>query len=190
MALEGMITTPSTGGKSFKVADVVDIRICLANSETGGKLAIFEETIPPHHGVPFHIHKHEDEMFHFLEGEYQIWCGNKTYMAYPGDIVFLPKNVPHTFYNHSSSRGRTLNTYLPGGFDEFIEILSKLPGNTDLTTLGELGDKYGIHYSYYLPWKHEGPHDGSVERFYDKSELVKNVRFTNPEALKIFNLID
>ncbi|WP_246797275.1 cupin domain-containing protein [Burkholderia perseverans] len=148
-----IVVSPKQENKVIRVLDTVDITIRMSRKATGGRFAIFEECVPPGYGVPFHLHKNEDEMFYIVEGKYQIWCDKQTLIAEPGDTVLLPRNVPHSFYNAGDTVSKTINTYLPGGFDEFVEVLSTMGNDIDLTNLGELSVKYGISYTSHAPWE-------------------------------------
>jgi quercetin dioxygenase-like cupin family protein len=44
----------------------------VTSEETGGAYAILEQKIPPGHGPPLHVHRHETEIFYVLEGEFEI----------------------------------------------------------------------------------------------------------------------
>ncbi len=45
--------------------------------------------------VPEHNHVHE-QIMHVLEGNFEFTLGGKTTIYYPGDIVIIPSNVPHS----------------------------------------------------------------------------------------------
>jgi mannose-6-phosphate isomerase-like protein (cupin superfamily) len=165
MAAKGVIAATKDGGTIVDVLGIVKILIKIPSARTGGAIAVFEEQVPAGYGVPYHVHHNEDEMFHILEGMYQIWIGTETLIAHVGDTIMLPRGVHHTFRNISQKTGRTLNTYSPGGFDEFVEILARMPVDTDLTDLGAFGERYGIHYTSHLPWEHPGNAVQLADRF-------------------------
>ena len=45
-----------------------DMLVKLKNDDTDGKVAIFEQRVPPMSGPPLHRHSREDEWFYVLEG--------------------------------------------------------------------------------------------------------------------------
>src|SRR6476620_9766788 len=49
----------------------------VTSEETGGAYAILEQKIPPGHGPPLHVHRHETEIFYVLEGEFEITIGDR-----------------------------------------------------------------------------------------------------------------
>ena len=91
---------------------------------TGGKMLVTETVAPRGTGSPLHIHHNEDEWFYVMEGELTIWCDGKTIVAGPGDFVFGPRDVPHTF-TVSSDEARFLLVVEPAGLEDFIRQLSE-----------------------------------------------------------------
>jgi quercetin dioxygenase-like cupin family protein len=63
--------------------------------DTSGALALFRVTCRPGFNPPVHIHRHEDEVFHVLEGQATFRIGDSLVSAGPGDTVWLPRGVPH-----------------------------------------------------------------------------------------------
>lgn len=46
-----------------------------------------------------HAHADQEQAFYILEGKMEVWVGERTYLAGPGDCVFLPRHVPHRHRN-------------------------------------------------------------------------------------------
>lgn len=46
-----------------------------------------------------HTHADQEQAFYILEGKMEARVGEKTYLAGPGDCLFLPRNVPHCHRN-------------------------------------------------------------------------------------------
>jgi len=72
-------------------------------------------------------------------------CGDQSWQAGPGSLVFLPRDVPHGFVVSDAGPGRTLLILAPGGFDEVISELGApadglhLPGpDVPMPTLEQL----------------------------------------------------
>ena len=115
----------------------------LATSEhTGGAYAIIETANDPGTGVPVHVHEREDETWFVLEGEYTFQVGEDVIRAGPGDYLFGPRNVPHSYGNHTASVARALIMVTPGGFERFWRESARLAG--DRAAHEELGRKYGV----------------------------------------------
>jgi quercetin dioxygenase-like cupin family protein len=91
--------------------------------QTDGAYAILEQNIPPGHGPPLHVHRHETEIFYVLEGQFEISVGEQTVAAATGAMVVGPRNIPHTFRNVGARDGRLLLTVIPGRFaNYFIDV--------------------------------------------------------------------
>ncbi len=131
----------SRSGKGFKVSagkarfgerytmqgvtsNTLDIKI--SSSDTGGDLAVFEQTgHTPRGGPPLHIHPYQDEWFYVLEGSYLFQVGTETHQIKTGDTIFLPRTVPHAFIQISDT-GRMIVSYLPAGkMEAFFKATSE-----------------------------------------------------------------
>src|SRR5947209_19450059 len=65
--------------------------------ETQGQFALMECSARKGNVPPPHIHHREDEVFYVLEGEMTFSVGDRTIKATPGTMVFLPRDVVHSF---------------------------------------------------------------------------------------------
>jgi quercetin dioxygenase-like cupin family protein len=90
---------------------------------TGGKLSVFQATMPEGFSPPRHIHTREDEVFLVLDGEVLFEIDGERRLAGPGVSVYMPRGVPHTF-RIQSPVGRMLGVMTPGGFDQLFRNLS------------------------------------------------------------------
>ena len=89
--------------------------------ETDGEYFVFEAVTPPGVGVPLHVHRHEDEFFRVLDGEFEFQLDQQIQRVTPGAMVTFPKNIPHAFRNVGTKPGRTLWTVMPGAnFEKFF----------------------------------------------------------------------
>lgn len=92
-------------------------------AKTGGRFGAVEFSAPRNPGPPLHIHTREDETFYVLEGEVHVICGDKMLHARTGDLVFLPRGIPHT-PSFIAENTRALLFITPAGFEKFFEELS------------------------------------------------------------------
>ena len=60
-------------------------------------------TFPVGSFVPPHIHPTQDEFIYMLEGRMDFVLDGKETFAEPGDLVRLPKGIPHGIFNKSNS---------------------------------------------------------------------------------------
>lgn len=56
-------------------------------------------TFPPGTFVPPHIHPTQDEFLYILQGRFDFVLDGKDTYAEPGDLVRLPKGIPHGIFN-------------------------------------------------------------------------------------------
>ena len=120
------IVVPAGEGATFTVLGAT-YTIKLRGAETDGAFSLTEVDSPPQSFVPLHVHTREDESFYVLEGALEIRCGDHTFNAPPGTLVFLPRNVPHAYRNQGSVPCRVLiSTLTPAGFEGFLEEAGRL----------------------------------------------------------------
>ena len=129
------LTTPGTGaaGGFVLAADEGDaywwlgsLTINKVGAEAAqGGLSIVDHRVPPGYAPPLHVHHGQDEIFFILDGQFSIKCGEQSWQAGPGSLVFLPRDVPHGFTVSSDGPGRTLLITAPGGFDDVIRELGE-----------------------------------------------------------------
>lgn len=86
----------------------------IAGRDTGNAFSLFEYTGHERGGPPLHIHPAQDEVFYVLSGTYRFRVGAAEHELGPGDLIFLPRAVPHTFAQ-LSEEGRLLFSFQPTG---------------------------------------------------------------------------
>jgi mannose-6-phosphate isomerase-like protein (cupin superfamily) len=108
-------------------------------------LTVWEE-LPPLLDTPLHVHAHEDELFHILEGEHVFECGDARFEVSSGDFLALPRGVPHSHRRVIPGAGRFLVMTCPGGFEGFFRMLSnaRRAGTLGAETYAEASLRYGI----------------------------------------------
>lgn len=129
--------------------------LLLTSKQTDGRYALLRATERRGLEPPPHTHTKEDETFLILEGEVMYIVGNQTLNAKEGDVVFLPKNIQHSF-KIQTEKLETLILLAPGGFENYFVEMSKpaeelqlppLPqGPPDITKLIATASKYGIKF--------------------------------------------
>lgn len=88
-------------------------------ADTDGRFCQIEFSDPCGNAPPVHVHHWEDETFYVLEGLVTVFLGDSRIDASPGEFVFMPRDVPHS-YLVQSARARALVTYAPAGVEEFF----------------------------------------------------------------------
>jgi len=99
----------------------VTIRVSSGDGADG--IAVLEHRARRGDSPPLHIHHHEDEIFHVLEGEVRFRVGDQERRARAGDILLAPKGVPHT-YRVESPEARML-TITREGFESFVRSFAR-----------------------------------------------------------------
>jgi len=65
-------------------------------------------SLPPGTFVPPHIHPDQDEFLYILEGRFDFLLDGEEAIAEPGDLVKLPRGIPHGIFNKSDQTIKTL----------------------------------------------------------------------------------
>lgn len=101
---------------------VIDLR--LDGGRTGGRFLLLEVIAAPGGGAPLpHVHSREDETLVLLEGEVAVTIGDATRKVLPGDVVFFPRGVPHSFRNTGPVAARGIGVVTPAGLEAFFREL-------------------------------------------------------------------
>ncbi|WP_299968536.1 cupin domain-containing protein [uncultured Roseobacter sp.] len=75
----------------------------------------FETNSKPGDFVPVHVHATQDEFILVQEGELDLKLDGVWSKAYPGDVVRMPRGVPHGYFNKSDKPCRALFWVSPMG---------------------------------------------------------------------------
>ena len=94
-------------------------RVLLRHEESGGEVSVIETRPGPGFGPNLHTHDF-DESFYVLDGELTFQLRDELVSAGPGDLVFAPRGVPHTFANLSDRPARQLIVCTPAGFERYF----------------------------------------------------------------------
>jgi len=106
------------GLTSWLHGDVYTVK--LDKHVTNGAFSMIEASVPAGAGPPLHIHHDADEIFYLITGELDVTAGGVQYKAKAGDLIYIPKNVPHSFKNNSFHTVRQLLLFTPAGFEGFF----------------------------------------------------------------------
>ena len=129
--------------------------LLVTSKETSGRYALLRATERRGLEPPPHTHTKEDETFLILEGEVIYTVGNHSFHAKEGDVMFLPKNIQHSF-KIQTEKLETLIFLNPGGLENYFVEMSKpaeelqlppLPqGPPDIKKLVATASKYGVKF--------------------------------------------
>jgi quercetin dioxygenase-like cupin family protein len=107
-----------------------DIVFKSLSHETGGAAFIWENETPPGAMVPPHMHRTEDEFIYLVDGEMEVTIGEATHIVRPGDLVKMPRGVPHAIRSTGPAMTKSLWTVIPAGkMEAFFRALANLPAD-------------------------------------------------------------
>ena len=134
------------GGERLVIGDMV-IVIKASAEQTGGAVTAWEE-VAPLFDTPLHVHAHEDEAYYVIEGEHLYRRGDDELLAGPGDLIFLPRGVPHAHRRVNPGSGRLLAMVWPSGLEGFFRALADAHagGTLDASARQEASERHGIRW--------------------------------------------
>ena len=101
----------------------VTIRVSYTDGADG--ISVLEHWAPHGDSPPLHVHEHEDEIFHILEGEFRFRVGDRDLRARAGETLLDPKGVPHTYRIESPEGGRWLTITSGQEFERFVRAFGR-----------------------------------------------------------------
>ena len=139
------IAIPFGSGKQFKFMGVTHK---LTQPQTSGAFYLFEAEFEPETGNSLHVHRNEDEVVYVIQGGIEIRLDKRKLQAGAGDVVHLPKNIPHALYNPMKTALKFITMTIPGGMEDFFDELSAAKDAATLNdvTHKEISRKYGIEW--------------------------------------------
>ena len=111
---------PAAAGRLWWYGGQVAVK--LTGDATEGRVGMW--VWDRHRGAasPVHVHSREEEYFLVVEGRARLFVGDAHIDAGPGDLVALPRGVPHA-YLITSETARLVGMASPGGFESFFAEL-------------------------------------------------------------------
>lgn len=118
-------------------------------SETGGAFGLVDSVTEPGYGPPRHVHENEDEAFFILSGEVEFWTEAGTVCKGPGEAVFMPRRVEHTFRVAGDQPARMLTMLTPGGLESYFLEMGhnnyRIP--QDMAAVAGSAARYGVTFT-------------------------------------------
>jgi len=138
--------TPAPGEKVSWAGTEYNIQ--MTKEDSGGSVGLFESLVAAGEGPPIHVHHNEDEVIHVLEGAYRFWLDGAVTTRGPGQSIFLPRGVPHSFQVIGPEKGRNLAVVTPGGFEGFFRDVAAeaLEIPADMARIGDIAGRYGLEF--------------------------------------------
>lgn len=122
-------------------------RFIMDGRPSGGRFSLVEHPIVPRGlAAPLHLHTREDEFSFVLEGTWGFQLASTVVYGEPGDLVYKPRDVWHTFWNATDEPARLLEIISPAGFEQMFveanEVARTAPG--DAAAGMALLSRYGL----------------------------------------------
>ncbi len=98
-----------------------DLVFKATGDDTNGAFDFFTVEVGPMSGPPMHVHHSQEEAIFVLKGRYKVQVGDEIFRCDVGGFVYMPKQVPHAFFNLTDEAGEIIVIYTPGGGQKFYE---------------------------------------------------------------------
>jgi quercetin dioxygenase-like cupin family protein len=92
------------------------LSILLDGAATDGRLMVGRFDVSRGEAPPYHVHSDEDEVFMLIKGSALVWADDQESELTEGGIVFLPRQVPHS-YRITSEKADLLIITTPAGIE-------------------------------------------------------------------------
>jgi quercetin dioxygenase-like cupin family protein len=127
-----------------------EAHVLVSSEQTGGAFCVLRFFIPPGNVTPPHLHRATDETFLIESGEIEINRGEELLRGRKGDVIYLPKGIPHALRVIGNDEGVALVVCVVpgGGFDRFFAACAEefKKGEPEMPILVKLAAKYGIEF--------------------------------------------
>ncbi|MCZ2827840.1 cupin domain-containing protein [Modestobacter sp. VKM Ac-2986] len=123
------------------------LSILLDGAATDGRLMVGRFDVSRGEAPPWHVHSREDEVFLLISGTALVWAGDEEDELTAGGIVFLPRNVPHS-YRITSEKADLLMINTPAGIEGMFRETGRdrstpRPDGFTVTPRPEVATAYG-----------------------------------------------
>ena len=104
----------------------------------------FDTLFPPGTFVPPHVHPTQDEFIRVLVGDFELMLGDGTDKATAGDLIRLPRGIPHGIFNRSSAPVRALFWVSPS--EKLYELFTQIHNVADPAEVVRLAGLHGVDF--------------------------------------------
>jgi quercetin dioxygenase-like cupin family protein len=123
--------------------------LLLGGPETDGAAMIGSGLLPPRTaGPPLHVHSNEDEAFLVCSGVLTAQFGERGLELNAGEVIWLPRGIPHAFANLSDEPTAIVSLVVPGALSEMFReqdaYLRRVEGEPDPSVLAEISSRFGV----------------------------------------------
>jgi uncharacterized RmlC-like cupin family protein len=102
--------------------------------------------LPPGTFVPPHVHPTQDEFIYVFEGRFDLVLDGQAANASAGDLIHLPRGIPHGLFNHSQANITCLFWVSPTRrLWDLFQAINNVPDPVEVVRLA------GLHEVNFLP---------------------------------------
>lgn len=94
--------------------------------------------------VPPHTHADQDEYIFVLEGRIDLILAGRDQSAGPGDLVRMPRGIPHAFFNNSGRVARALFWAAPAG--RLADLYQRIHNVASPAEVVRIARDYGVFF--------------------------------------------
>ena len=126
-----------------------DATVLVSSEQTGDAFCVLRINASPANATPPHRHRATDETFLIESGEIEVNRGGELLRGGRGDVIYLPKGIPHAPRVVGNENLTVVVMCVPGGFDRFFASCAEefKKGEPDLELIVKLAAEYGIEFS-------------------------------------------
>jgi len=123
-----------------------EAHVLVSSEQTGDAFSVLRFFMPPGNITPPHLHRSTDETFLIESGEIEINRGGELLRGRKGDVIYLPKGIPHGL--RVIGNDESVACVVPGGFDRFFAACAEefKKGEPEMPLLVRLAAEYGIEF--------------------------------------------
>ncbi|MEZ5658270.1 MAG: cupin domain-containing protein [Burkholderiaceae bacterium] len=101
-------------------------------------------TFPEETFVPPHMHSTQDEYIYVLDGRIDLILDGELRQACTGDLVRMPRGIPHAFYNNSGKPVTALFWAAPTG--RLAELYKRIHNVATPAEVVAIAKDYDVHF--------------------------------------------
>jgi len=140
-ALEKGITGDGTGyaGKTWNILGQVYYPKAVCDTAFA-----FETNSEPGQFVPVHVHPTQEEFILVQEGVLDLKLDGVWVQAKAGDLVRMPRGIPHGYFNKSDKPARALFWVSP--MEKLEALFTKLDNLTDVAEIVRVSAEHDVNF--------------------------------------------
>jgi quercetin dioxygenase-like cupin family protein len=127
------------GGKSWNILG----QVYFPKASSDDTFA-FETNSAPGQFVPVHVHPTQDEFILVQEGELDLKLDGQWFKAKAGDLVRMPRGIPHGYFNKSDKPARALFWVTPAR--KLEQLFEKLDNLGDVEEVVKLSAAHEVDF--------------------------------------------